>query len=236
MMKRWLVIAVCLCATTAAVATAQEVTKETTDAERSWRELRGSDDVKSKLMAERWHSVIKQQDWSDKTGKFKTSAKYVAHDPKLEWVKLRVIQGAGAKRVVKDVQIPLEKLSPVCQSRVRQIALLSPKVAAAVEEEKSKKTGDGATEIAADPPGQRGGAEGESAEAKADRIAADRKRRRARGNHTGAPTAAQMQEAASQEAARVSNDGLPLPALLPRPPEFSTQATPPTNVAAESAP
>jgi hypothetical protein len=231
MTKRWLMIAACLCATAAAVATAQEVTKETTDAERSWRELRGSDDVKSKLMAERWHSVIKQQDWSDKTGKFKTSAKYVAHDSKLEWVKLRIIQGADAKRVVKDVQIPLEKLSPVCQSRVRQIALLSPKVAAAVEEEKSKetdeKTGDGATEIAADPPGQRGGAEGESAEAKADRIAADRKRRRARGNHTGAPSQAEIREMGTQEAVSATNDGPPLPALVPRPPGISSQATAP---------
>jgi hypothetical protein len=148
MMKRWLVIAVCLCATAASVATAQEVTKEmTTDAERSWRDLRGSDDVKSKLMAERWYGVIKQQDWSDKSGKFKTSAKYLAHDPKLAWVKLRVIQGAGAKRVVKDVQIPLEKLSPACQSRVRTISVLTEKMAEAIEKEKKKEEekDDGAT-------------------------------------------------------------------------------------------
>ena len=50
-------------------------------------------------------------------------------------------QGTGDKRVVKDVTIPLEKLSKVCQARVRQISVLSEKVAeaAAAEKEKAKE-------------------------------------------------------------------------------------------------
>ena len=84
--------------------------------------MRDSDDVKTKLLAERWYGAIKQQEWTDATGKFKTSAKYVAHDPQLAWVKIRMIQGVGKKRVVKDMQIPLEKLSVACQARVKQIA------------------------------------------------------------------------------------------------------------------
>lgn len=135
MFRRWLLVMslVLVGASWATVLRAQELT---TDADRSWRELRNSQDVRRKLLAERWRSVTRQQEWSDATGKFKTSAKYVEHDPELAWVKLRVISGTGTKRVVKDVQIPLEKLSKSGQARVRQIANLSEKITAAIEEEK----------------------------------------------------------------------------------------------------
>ena len=93
-------------------------------------------------MADRWYGVIKLQEWGDASGKFKTTAKYVEHDPNLAWVKLRVIQGVGDKRVVKDVTIPLEKLSKSCQARVRQIGVLSEKVAEAVAEEQEDEDED----------------------------------------------------------------------------------------------
>ena len=107
-----------------------------TDAERSYRDLRRSHDTKSRLLADRWYGAVKLQEWTDATGKFKTTAKYLEHDPDLAWVKLRVIEGSGDDRVVKEVTIPLEKLSKVCQARVRRIDALSEKVAAAVVEEK----------------------------------------------------------------------------------------------------
>jgi hypothetical protein len=121
-------------AAAAVVGTVAAAAELSTDAERTYRELQKAKDTKSQLLAERWYNLIRQQDWNDATGKHKTLAKYVEHDPNLTWVKLRVIQGTGAKRVVKDVTIPLEKLSKACQSRVRQIAFLQERVADAAQE------------------------------------------------------------------------------------------------------
>ncbi len=181
----------------------------TTDAERSWRDLRNSEDVKTKLMAERWYSAIRQQDWGDASGKFKTSAKYVEHDPQLAWVKLRVIQGAGDKRVVKDVQIPLEKLNKVCQARVRQIAKLSEKVTAALEEEKNKESEDKTVgaggEMIDGSHGGRGEFDDGSAGVDPEQLPAERVR--ARGRRARQPSA--------PASMTITNDGPPLPALLP---------------------
>lgn len=151
----------------ASVVGAQELV---TDAERLWRDLRSSSDVRTKLLAERWYNVVKLQEWSNDTGKFTTNAKYLEHDPDLSWVKLRIIQGTGRERVVKEVTIPLAKLSKTCQARVRQIHSLSTKLAEAkVEEEKRKAEdkdgapvddGSAATEVevpAEGPTGERDG-------------------------------------------------------------------------------
>jgi hypothetical protein len=183
----------------------------TTDADRSWRELRNSQDVKRKLLADRWRNVTRQQDWGDATGKFKTSAKYVEHDPQLAWVKLRVIQGTGSKRVVKDVQIPLEKLSKTCQSRVRQIATLSEKIAAAIEEEKKAAEDDEA------------GAEGGGREMMDESRGARGEMEDGRGEMDVVEPAAETRGEVLPEYGRsetvsespVTNNGPPLPAALP---------------------
>ena len=90
-----------------------------TDAERTYRELRSAKDAKSRLLAERWNNLIRLQEWTDISGENSTTAKYVDHDPNLAWVKLRAIKGTGANRVVKDLEVPVAKLSKTCQSRVR---------------------------------------------------------------------------------------------------------------------
>ncbi|MGD9633942.1 MAG: hypothetical protein AB7G28_12250 [Pirellulales bacterium] len=131
----------------------------TTNAERDWKAIRNSDDTRTKLMAERWFNAVKQQEWSDTSGKFKVSAKYLEHDPNLAWVKLRVFRGTGKERVVKDVQIPLDKLSKSCQARVRTISVLAEKVAEAKEEEAKKEKED--EENGESPEGRRGSARGE---------------------------------------------------------------------------
>ena len=105
-------------------------------------------------MAERWYNAVRQQEWSDASGKFKTTAKYVEHDPNFAWVKLRVIRGTGKERVVKDVQIPLDKLSKACQARVRTISVLAEKIAEAKEDEAKKESEE---EEDADAAGGRGG-------------------------------------------------------------------------------
>ena len=138
------------------LSTSAAAVERTTDAERSHRAIRDSIDAATQLLAERWIGLVRLQEWTDATGRFKTRAKYVEHDPGLAWVKLRVIQGSGAERVVKDVQVPVEKLSPLCKSRVRQIAFLSEKVAAAVTKEQEAESAEA-------EPGVAGGA-GESPE------------------------------------------------------------------------
>jgi hypothetical protein len=117
--------------------------ERTTDAERSYRAIRYSNDAATHLLAERWYGLVRLQEWTDASGRFKTRAKYVEHDPSLAWVKLRVIQGSGDERLVKDIQVAVEKLSPICKSRVRQIAVLSEKVAAAVTKEQEAETAEG---------------------------------------------------------------------------------------------
>jgi hypothetical protein len=115
----------------------------TTEAERTYQQLRAAKVARTQLLGERWNNLIRSQEWKSLDGKFVTTAKYVEHDPDLAWVKLRVIKGTGADRVVKDVTVPVAKLSKTCQSRVRQISVLTDKVAeAAVEAEAAKKADD----------------------------------------------------------------------------------------------
>ena len=126
------------------VSAAPAAVEVVTDAERSYRALRATDDRQRQLLAERWHGLVRLQEWTDDTGQFTTTAKYVAHDPNLSWVKLRVIQGTGAKRVVRDLQVPLDRLSKVGQSRVRQIAFLESRIADAVAAEQAAQEADAA--------------------------------------------------------------------------------------------
>jgi hypothetical protein len=117
-----------------------------TDAEKSYLALRKSKDVKTQLLAERWYGLVQLREWSDTSGKFKTSAKYVEQDDKEGTVKLRVIKGSGSDQVVKDKTIAIDKLSKECQSRVKQIAFLADKVSDAekAEAENAAKPKDGA--------------------------------------------------------------------------------------------
>src|SRR5262245_22588581 len=135
MVRRFRLLAAILLACSVTSAEGQELT---TDAERDWKIVRNSEDVRTKVMAERWYNAVRQQDWSDTSGKFKVSAKYVEHDPDLAWVKLRVFRGTGKERQVKDVQIPLDKLSKTCQARVRTISVLAEKIVTAKEDEAEK--------------------------------------------------------------------------------------------------
>jgi hypothetical protein len=233
MIRRWLAIAAILLS----VATSAAAQELTTDAERTWRELRNSSDVKTKFMAERWYGAIKLQEWSDASGKFKTTAKYLAHDPNLAWVKLRVIQGTGDKRVVKDVTIPLEKLSKVCQARVRKIGVLSEKVADAIEAEKDNEKQDADGEGRAgelsdeglpgeEPRGGRGGYDAGLAGMDPEQVTAEGERTsRGRGQETPAP-----------QPAIVSNDGPPLPALLPGLPAMPAESPAPAEPQASTRP
>ena len=191
-----------------------------TDAERTYNELRKSRDTKTQLLAERWYNAVKLQEWTSKSGKFKTTAKYVEHDPELAWVKLRIITGTGDKRVVKDVTIPLAELNKLCQSRVRQISVLAEKVAAAAAAEKEKANEKESTEMTAD------GAAGGMAE---NRMMAEEPRDRRGGREAGLagmdaeqaiaegdrPQRSRRAEAAAPPPSPSATSGPALPALLP---------------------
>jgi hypothetical protein len=201
-MIRWLAIAVlAIVSMTSAAVNAQELA---TDAERSYRDLRKSHDTKSRLLAERWYGAVKLQEWTDATGRFKTTAKYLEHDPDLAWVKLRVIEGSGDQRVVKEVIIPLEKLSKICQARVRRIGGLSEKVAAAIAE---------ATDLESEKD------EGHAGEMPVDRTNADEQRDGGRAaGRAGMDAEAALAEGGRTRRSRpvpTAANREPLPALLP---------------------
>jgi hypothetical protein len=218
MIRRQAALAAIFVAWIGSCALAQELT---TDAERDWRAIRSSDDTRTKLMAERWYDAVRQREWSDDSGKFKTSAKYVEHDPNLEWVKLRMIRGTGKEREVKDIQIPLDKLSKACQARVRTISVLAPKVAEAVEEEANKEA-----EAENDPAGARGGefmGEDPAADESLDgHESIDRRGR----DERGPSRRSRRDRTQAGEPPVVTNDGPPLPAILPPlPSSASAEAT-----------
>lgn len=237
MIRRTLVLAALILAWLGAYAAGEELT---TSAERDWKAIRNSDDVRTKLMAERWYNAVRQQEWSDASGKFKVSAKYLEHDPNLAWVKLRVIRGTGKERVVKDVQISLDKLSKSCQARVRTISVLAEKVAEAKEEEAKKvseeeENGDAAGgrdggtrgersleqgEIPEDPRGERGEGRGEFDAGLAgmdprEVVAQSEPSPGDRGRGGG-----------FEQPPVVTNDGPPLPALVPGLPSADAATTP----------
>ena len=144
----------CLCAgviglMAAAIAIAQESAPEAEQAaeETTYFDLRRSNDRVARMVADRYFNLVKLQEWSDATGKSKVTAKYVEHDPDLEWVKLQAVRGRGAERVEKEITVPVAKLSKVCQSRVRQINALQKKldelVAAADETDTADASGGG---------------------------------------------------------------------------------------------
>jgi len=86
----------------------------------------------SSLLAQRYLNLIRLQEWSSASGKSKVNARYVAHDPKLTWVKLAAVTGSGKTRVVKEIQVDYAKLHKTCQSRIRQIDLLKKKLDEAI--------------------------------------------------------------------------------------------------------
>jgi hypothetical protein len=94
-------------------------------------DLAQSKDPKDRLVkshAERYLNLVKVQEWSDLSGKFRTIARYVKHDPNLTTVTIESVKGRGAERTTKEVTVPVDKLSKNCQSRVKQIDTMQKKI------------------------------------------------------------------------------------------------------------
>jgi hypothetical protein len=116
--------------TTTATARGQEPPPGSDEAEqaKTYYDLRRSNDRTTRFNADRYLTLVTLQEWSDASGKSKVMAKYVEHDPDLAWVKLQAVRVQDGKRVVKEITVPVEKLSKTCQSRVRQIDKLKEKL------------------------------------------------------------------------------------------------------------
>jgi hypothetical protein len=123
---------------------------EETEAEKLYTKLSASEQSADKSLARRWQSLVRQRQWSDKTGKHKVFAKYVDHDPDLKWVKLLIVVKTKDKQSTREAQIELAKLGKSEQTLVKQISLLKKKVeeaAAAAPATEGGFAGEGA------PPG-----------------------------------------------------------------------------------
>jgi hypothetical protein len=107
---------------------------EPTEAERMYDRLRETETHKDKLLAERWHKLVRQRQWVDLTGKHKTYARYVDHDPNLKWVKLSILVKKGAESTYKESSVPVARLSKTDQAVVKRIAMLREQVETALAE------------------------------------------------------------------------------------------------------
>jgi hypothetical protein len=91
-------------------------------------DLNKSEDRSIRATVERYIALVKVQEWSDLSGKFKAVAHYVKHEPNLSTVTIAVMKGSGADRAAEEKTVPVDKLSKTCQVRVKQIDLLQKKL------------------------------------------------------------------------------------------------------------
>jgi hypothetical protein len=91
-------------------------------------DLLKSDNATTRATAERYIGLVKVQEWSDLSGKFKAVAHYVKHDANLSMVTIAVMKGQGSDRTADEKTVPVDKLSKTCQVRVKQIDLLQKKL------------------------------------------------------------------------------------------------------------
>ena len=81
------------------------------DPAKKYSDLKKSKDRAIKALADRYDDLIGVQEWIDASGKHKTKARYVEHDPDLKWVKLSVSTGSGIKATVKESTVQLAALT-----------------------------------------------------------------------------------------------------------------------------
>jgi hypothetical protein len=137
-MHLWQSLSACLalCALTSSGLSAAP--PEPTHAERLHAQLKEAEGADDKLLAERWLKLVRQRQWVDSTGKYKTFARYVDHDPNLQWVKLLVAVRKGDEITYKEGTVPLARLGKNEQAVVKRIAIVRKQVEAAV----AKSPGD----------------------------------------------------------------------------------------------
>jgi hypothetical protein len=137
------------------------VAAEPTAPEQLAAQLTKSEEPANKRLGERWQALVRQRQWSDRSGKHKVFARYVDHDPDLKWVKLLIVVKTKDQTSYKEGQIDLAKLGKSEQSLVKQISLLRKKVE---ETAAGLPATEGATPGEAAPLGAEGETRGENPE------------------------------------------------------------------------
>lgn len=101
---------------------------EPTQPEQLYEQLKKSEEHGNKLLAERWHKLVRQRQWVDASGKHRTYARYVDHDPNLQSVKLLVLVKKGDQQSFKEGSVALSRLSKNDQAAVKRIAMVRKQV------------------------------------------------------------------------------------------------------------
>ena len=99
-----------------------------TEPEELYEQLKDSEDPSERRLAKRWQGLIRRRQWTDISGKYKTFAKYLEHDPELKWVKLLALVKKGDEQSEKEIQVPLQRLDKKSQAVVKRIALTSEQI------------------------------------------------------------------------------------------------------------
>src|SRR5215218_4537290 len=100
----WLCLATLLGAVCIASASAQESSNGDPNAapppgvDKFYWDLSKSRDRVTRSLAERYLNSTKTQEWSDLSGKFKTFARYVKHEPNLSTVTIEISKGRGGDK------------------------------------------------------------------------------------------------------------------------------------------
>jgi hypothetical protein len=102
-----------------------------TPAEQQYEQLKDAEKHTDQLLGERWNKLIRQRQWVDSSGKHRTYARYLDHDPNLQWVKLLVLVKKG-ESTYKEGTVPLARLSKNDQALVKRIAIMRKQVEAAL--------------------------------------------------------------------------------------------------------
>jgi hypothetical protein len=101
---------------------------EPTPAEKLYEKVKEAEKQADRQLAERWHGLVRQRQWTDATGKHRTFARYVDHDPNLQWVKLSIAVKKGEQISYKEATIPLKRLGKNEQALVKRISLVRPQI------------------------------------------------------------------------------------------------------------
>jgi hypothetical protein len=160
-MHFWQALSACLALSALATSDVSAAPPEPTHAERLHAQLKEAEGADDKLLAERWLKLVRQRQWVDSTGKYKTFARYVDHDPNLQWVKLLVAVRKGDEVTYKEGTVPLARLGKTEQAVVKRIAVVRKQVEAAVAKSPGDPTQLTGGEETGDESGSRGELQGE---------------------------------------------------------------------------
>jgi hypothetical protein len=132
-----------------ALTAAAAAAAEPTDSEKLYQRLIDTETHANTQLAERWNVLVRQRQWADNTGKHKVYARYLEHDPNMQWVKLLVLAKTGDEPTYKEAKVPLARLGKSEQAVVKRIGIMRKQVDEALADAPAGASGEGAGEVEA---------------------------------------------------------------------------------------